>query len=166
MNKSATLKKITDHETRISEDHHRALRLWLRLLTCTNLVESELRTLLRTEFQTTLPRFDLLAQLERVPQGLTMGELSKRMMVSCGNVSGIANQLVQEGMISRTAVPNNRRTFIVKLTNKGKRTFKKMAERHEEWVINLLGQLDDGQMDTMMELLAAIKGNINRTIIK
>jgi DNA-binding MarR family transcriptional regulator len=155
-----------DHETRISEDDHQALRLWLRLLTCSNLVQGELRSLLRTEFQSTLPRFDLLAQLERSPKGLTMGELSKRMMVSCGNVTGIVNQLVQEEMVSRTAVPNNRRTFIVKLTPKGKRYFKKMANEHESWIVRLLNGLDPEEMQQCMQLLGKLKTHINEQLSK
>ena len=82
-----------DHESRIEQDAHQAIRLWLRLLTCTNLIERHLRNRLRSEFDITLPRFDLMAQLAREPQGLTMGDLSQRMMVSGGIVSGIATQL-------------------------------------------------------------------------
>jgi len=98
-----------DHETRLVEDDHHSIRLWLRLLTCTNLIEGQLRTSLREEFNTTLPRFDFLAQLERNPDGLTMSELSRRTMVSGGNVSGIARQLEQDGMISRVSVPTDKR---------------------------------------------------------
>lgn len=156
----------TDHETRISEGDHEALRLWLRMLTCSNLVQGELRSLLRTEFQSTLPRFDLLAQLERTPKGLTMGELSKRMMVSCGNVTGIVNQLVQEELVSRTALPNNRRTFIVKLTSKGKRYFKKMAGDHEDWIVHMLDGLDADEMKQLMQLMGKLKSHITQQIAK
>ena len=105
-----------DHESRIEHDDHQAIRLWLRLLTCTNLIERHLRNRLRSEFDITLPRFDLMAQLAREPEGLTMGDLSQRMMVSGGNVSGIATQLEKEGLISREPVPGNRRAFCVTLT--------------------------------------------------
>ena len=86
-----------DHESRLEQGDHQAVRLWLRLLTCTNLVERHLRNRLRKEFDITLPRFDFMAQLAREPKGLTMGDLSQRMMVSGGNVSGIrpASQVTQ-----------------------------------------------------------------------
>ena len=146
-----------DHETRLHEDDHHSIKLWLRLLTCSSLIESRLRGALREEFSTTLPRFDFMAQLERVPEGLTMGELSRRMMVSGGNVSGIATQLVQEGLVGRRQVPDNRRTFKVKLTAKGRRTFARMAQRHEQWVIEMLGHLDGDEVDQLMHLLKRIK---------
>ena len=98
-----------DHETRATPSDHAALRLWLRLLTCTNLIESQIRSRLRTEFNITLPRFDLMAQLERHPEGLKMGVLSKRMMVTGGNVTGITDQLVAEGLVMREDNPTDRR---------------------------------------------------------
>jgi DNA-binding MarR family transcriptional regulator len=146
-----------DQETRLHEDDHHSIKLWLRLLTCSSLIEGRLRTALREQFDTTLPRFDLMAQLERAPAGLSMGELSQRMMVSGGNVSGIATQLVKEGLVDRTAMPNNRRTYIVTLTPKGRREFKKIAERHEEWVIAMLGHLKASEVEPLMRLLTRVK---------
>jgi len=146
-----------DQETRLHEDDHHSVKLWLRLLTCSSFIESQLRTKLRESFDTTLPRFDFMAQLERSPDGLTMGQLSQRMMVSGGNVSGIASQLVKEGMIDRNPVPNNRRTYIVKLTARGRRAFANMAEQHERWVIQLLGHLPPAEVEQLMRLLNHIK---------
>lgn len=148
---------ILNHETRLHEDDHHSIKLWLRLLTCSSLIETRLRGALREEFDTTLPRFDFLAQLERVPDGLTMGELSRRLMVSGGNISGIAAQLVREGLVDRSPVPENRRMFMVKLTPKGRRTFAKMAQRHEEWVNGLLGHLGRDEADQLMHLLERVK---------
>lgn len=146
-----------DHETRLHEDDHHSIKLWLRLLTCSSLIESSLRTRLRESFDTTLPRFDFMAQLERAPEGLTMGELSRRMMVSGGNVSGIATQLVNEGLVERSPLPDNRRTVLVKLTAKGARTFAQMAEEHEQWVIGMLGHLENREVDQLMKLLGRVK---------
>ena len=98
-----------DHESRLSEAHHESLRLWLRLLTCTMLIEQRVRTRLRERFAISLPRFDLMAQLERNPQGLKMGELSRRLMVTGGNVTGITDQLVAEGLVERRAIAGDRR---------------------------------------------------------
>ncbi len=124
-------------DTRLTDDHHDSLRLWLRLLTCTGLIENQVRKSLATQFKTTLPRFDLMAQLERAPDGLQMGELSRRMLVTGGNVTGIVDQLERAGLIARTADPADRRAYRVKLTKEGRRTFGKMASEHESWIIKL-----------------------------
>lgn len=146
-----------DRESRLVEEDHHSIKLWLRLMTCSSLIESRIRGSLREQFDTTLPRFDLMSQLERHPAGLTMGELSKRMMVSGGNVSGIASQLVKEGLIDRSPLPDNRRTYMVKLTAKGKRIFARMAEQHEQWIIEMLGELEMDDVDQLMVLLKRVK---------
>jgi len=154
------MNSVTDHETRLVESDHHSLKLWLRLLTCSSLIEKKLREDLRLSFDMTLPRFDFLSQLERAPDGLTMGELSKRMMVSGGNISGIAAQLVDEGLIDRCQVPNNRRTFIVTLTQKGRDEFETIAKTHERWVIEILGQLDQDDVKQLMNLLLKVKNTV------
>ena len=150
-----------DLESRAHETHHDALRLWLRLLTCTQLVEAQVRTRLRNDFNVTLPRFDLLAQLERHPQGLKMGELSRRMMVTSGNVTGITDQLVEDGWVRRTAFPDDRRAYVIKLTPAGKRAFDRMASAHEEWVIEMLGGLSNKEREQLYKLLGRVKQHIN-----
>ena len=103
------------------------MRLWLRLFTCKELIETEVRRRLRDSFEVTLPRFDLLAQLDRAPKGMTLGELSQRMMVSNGNVTGLVDRLVEQGLIDRRPSPNDRRAQIVSLTAEGRRFFRAMA---------------------------------------
>jgi DNA-binding MarR family transcriptional regulator len=160
--KTAAAQAKLDHESRLDGDDHQSLRLWLRLLTCTNLIERALRRRLRERFATTLPRFDLLAQLERSPNGLTMGELSERMMVSGGNVSGIASQLETEGLISKTPVPGNRRAYCARLTHKGRQQFGEMARAHEEWLRELLDGLPSEETQQLMESLRSIKTELSR----
>jgi DNA-binding MarR family transcriptional regulator len=151
---------VADPESRLSDLHHESLRLWLRLLTCTLLIERQIRARLREEFATTLPRFDLMAQLERHPAGLRMGELSQRMMVSGGNVTGITDQLVAEGLVERRPIAHDRRAHAVRLTSKGRRVFDTMAIAHERWVIELLSGLDAGQRKRLHGLLGRIKAAI------
>ena len=151
---------ITDKETRLVEADHHSIKLWLRLLTCSSMIEKRLRDALREEFDTTLPRFDFLAQLERSSEGLTMGELSNRMMVSGGNVTGLATQLVNEGYVKKSPIPHNRRSYIVKLTPKGRRYFARLAERHEEWLIEMLGGLKESEVDGLMRLLRRVKTEV------
>jgi DNA-binding MarR family transcriptional regulator len=160
MSKAKPHAQRSDHETRVTADHHQSLRLWLRMLACTNLIEAQIRSRLRIDFQTTLPRFDLMAQLERNPDGLKMGELSKRMMVTGGNVTGITDQLVGEGLVVREDNPKDRRAYIVKLTKEGKRVFKQMAEAHEGWIVDLFDGLAEADKHGLYDLLARLKGHI------
>ena len=124
-----------DMEARGHSEHPEALRLWLRLLTCSQLIEKQVRTELRTQFDTTLPRFDLMAQLERNPEGLKMNALSRRMMVTGGNETGITDQLVREGLVERVNVEGDRRAYCVRLTAPGRKAFDKMARAHEGWIV-------------------------------
>jgi DNA-binding MarR family transcriptional regulator len=146
-----------DRETRARAADHRALRLWLRLLTCSQLIERHVRSHLRERFGITLPRFDLMSQLERHPEGLKMNELSRRMMVTGGNVTGIVDQLVKEGLVARVVEPADRRAFRVRLTRAGDKAFAEMARAHEEWVVELLARLGRRDSDALMQLLARLK---------
>ncbi|HWZ41851.1 MAG TPA: MarR family transcriptional regulator [Candidatus Saccharimonadales bacterium] len=155
---------VLDLETRTHKGDHRALRLWLRLLSCTVRIETKVRLLLRREFSTTLPRFDLMAQLERCPGGLRMNELSKRLMVSGGNVTGITDQLEREGLVVRMAYPGDRRAFTVKLTTHGLKRFREMAARHEQWIIEMLGGLNRDEQQSMIDVLWKAKAHIQRDV--
>jgi DNA-binding MarR family transcriptional regulator len=150
-----------DMEARAHSEHPEALRLWLRLLTCTQIVEKQVRGLLRERFDTTLPRFDLMAQLERAPDGLKMNELSRRMMVTGGNVTGITDQLVTEGLVERIDVEGDRRAYRVRLTAKGRKTFNDMARQHEGWIVEAFSALSDKDMATLHKLLGKVKDHAN-----
>ena len=147
-------------ESRLHDDHHDALRLWLRLLTCTLLIERRIKGQLRDTFAMTLPRFDLMAQLERAPGGLKMSELSRRLMVTGGNVTGITDQLVAEGLVERRRVPGDRRAHAVLLTAAGRKAFQAMAEEHERWIVELMGGLSDGDRDRLYTLLGRLKRGV------
>ena len=156
----------SDTETRATSEHAPDLRLWLRTLACTNLIENHIRSRLRSEFGITLPRFDLMAQLERSPLGLKMGELSKRMMVTGGNVTGITDQLVAEGLVVREDSPKDRRAYIVKLTPEGRRSFRKMADAHENWIVELYAGMDEKQRNQLYDLLAVVKTSASAATAK
>lgn len=148
---------LTDMEVRIRDDHHASLRLWLRLLSCTTRIEDTIRQRLREQFGITLPRFDLMAQLEREPQGLSMGELSRRMMVTGGNVTAIVDQLENEQLVQRQTQAGDRRSFTVSLTPAGRKAFAAMAQEHEGWVVDLLSSLTVRQQDQLYKLLGSLK---------
>ncbi|MGO4808485.1 MarR family winged helix-turn-helix transcriptional regulator [Cupriavidus sp. 2MCAB6] len=149
-----------DLETRAEDTTHDALRLWLRLLTCTNLVESDIRSRLRQDFACTLPRFDLMSQLDRHPEGLKMGELSRRMMVTGGNVTGITDQLQQEGLVSREALPSDRRAYLIRLTPAGRTAFSGMARAHEAWIEQLFSGLPQADRRALFRLLGKLKAGL------
>jgi DNA-binding MarR family transcriptional regulator len=156
-----------DAETKVAErpaDHESELRLWLRLLTCTTLIEGEIRRRLRETFDMTLPRFDLLAQLDKAPNGMTLGELSQRMMVSNGNVTGLVERLQSQGLIERRPAPNDRRAQLVSLTPEGRKTFRAMARTHEGWIAAIFGDLTPGETETLMQLLSRTKTSVRKSI--
>jgi DNA-binding MarR family transcriptional regulator len=155
---------VVDLEMSTGADSHMGLRLWLRMLTTTNLVQAELRKRLRNEFDTTLPRFDLMAQLERHPEGLKMTELSRRLMVTGGNITGITDQLEKEGLVARDIDPNDRRSISVRLTPDGRALFDRMAVAHEQWVVEMFGGLDLDEKSRTHQKLGKLKQHLLNTI--
>ena len=150
-----------DMEARGHSEHPEALRLWLRMLTCTQLVEKQVRSQLREQFDTTLPRFDLMAQLERHPDGLKMKELSHRLMVTGGNVTGITDQLVAEGVVERAGVEGDRRAYRVRLTARGRKVFGEMARQHEAWIVAAFESLSPREVESLHKLLGKVKQHHN-----
>ncbi|BCF91728.1 MarR family transcriptional regulator [Paraburkholderia sp. PGU16] len=155
---------VVDMEMSTGADSHMGLRLWLRMLTTTNLVQAELRKRLRNEFDTTLPRFDLMAQLERHPEGLKMTELSRRLMVTGGNITGITDQLEKEGLVARDTDQNDRRSISVRLTPEGRALFDRMAVAHEQWVVEMFGGLDLDEKSRTHQKLGKLKQHLLNTI--
>jgi DNA-binding MarR family transcriptional regulator len=149
-----------DAETRLHDDHHLSVRLWLRMLACTNRIENFVRQNLQAKFDTTLPRFDLMAQLERSPKGLKMSELSQRMMVTGGNVTGITDGLEKEGLVIREVDAADRRVYRVKLSAEGQRQFRRMAAEHEQWIIGLFEGMTVKHKNQLVELLGDLKRHI------
>jgi DNA-binding MarR family transcriptional regulator len=156
-----------DAETKVAErphDHKQELRLWLRLFTCKEVIEGEVRRRLRDTFETTLPRFDLMAQLDRAHNGMTLGELSQRMMVSNGNVTGLVDRLVEQGLVQRRRSPNDRRAQFVTLTAEGRRFFRTMARANGDWIGEIFADLSGDDIETLMRLLAKAKVSARRAI--
>lgn len=129
------------------------LRLWLRLLRSSRAIEAQLRERLRANFAITLPQFDVMATLARHQHGITMTELSRQLMVSNGNVTGIIDRLAAEKLVLRQAPASDRRSFIVRLTPKGMAQFSTMAKAHENWIDELLVEIDAPEAESMIERL-------------
>ena len=145
-----------------------SLRTWLRLLACTNLVEREVRGRLRDRFDTTLPRFDVLAQLDAVSREsgspLTMSELSRRLMVSNGNLTALVERLVQEGVVNRDTSPDDRRTQIVSLTAAGKKSLDTMTPEHQQWIASLFSGLSTAERKSLFELLGKLRSSVQNSL--
>ena len=143
----------TAEKTDVEPDAKTRLRLWLKLLKASRQIEGELRDNFRVEFQTTLPRFDVMAALYRYPKGLLMNELSEALKVSNGNVTGIVDRLVNDALVNRSPVPGDRRALRVKLNAAGKKEFLKQAARHEGWVDSLLSDVSANDAQLMIHLI-------------
>jgi DNA-binding MarR family transcriptional regulator len=156
-----------DAETKVAErphDHKDELRLWLRLFACKEVIETEVRRRLRDAFDVTLPRFDLMAQLYRAPKAMTLGELSQRMMVSNGNVTGLVDRMVEQGFVSRRPSPKDRRAQLVSLTAQGRRFFAAMARANGDWIGEMFADLSSDEIETLMRLLAKTKASARTAI--
>jgi DNA-binding MarR family transcriptional regulator len=144
-------------EGRVVSDDHQSLKVWLRLLSCSTQIETEIKKRLRIEFGMTLARFDYLAQLHRHPVGLRMSALSRYLMVTGGNVTGLTDELEKEGLVERFAEPEDRRSCRVALTRKGRRLFEKIAAVHEGWVVGIFAGLTTAQKAQMQDLLGQLR---------
>ena len=140
------------------------LRLWLRMLAVTKTVSQEIRSRLRINYGATLPQFDLLAQLYREPAGLRLGELSRRTMVTNGNITGLADGLEADGLIRRDALDGDRRVTVARLTPRGRELFADMARAHEGWLRELMGDVDDKTLQAAFESLAEVKASAARRV--
>jgi DNA-binding MarR family transcriptional regulator len=145
------------HEARAAGTDHVDVKIWLRLLACSTQIEQQIRQRLRTRFGTTLPRFDYLAQLERHPKGLRMSQLSSYLMVTGGNVTGLTDQLVKEGWVRRSDDPEDRRSYLVMLTPKGRKEFGVMAAEHEQWLAEMFSGLGAQNKEALYEQLARLR---------
>ena len=154
------------YETGLTDNEQLDLRIWLRLLTCTHLIERQVRKNLRENFATTLPRFDVLAQIDRAPNGMSMRELSSRLMVTSGNITPLVDRLAHEKLIRRDSSAEDRRVQYLSLTAKGKRVLNKMIPAHSSWVNALMTNMDKGDALNLHKLLGDLKGSILKAEIK
>ncbi len=153
---------LLDHESiglegRVVSENHQSLKLWLRLLSCSTQVETTIRKRLRQEACITLARFDFMAQLHRHPDGLTMSVLSRYLMVTGGNVTGLADELEKEGLVERIVEPHDRRSSRVSLTRKGRKLFDKLAATHESWLVTMFSGMSAAEQRQMYELLGKLR---------
>ena len=152
------------HEGRAAKGDHAVLKLWLRLLASSTQIENEVRRRLRERFDISLARFDYLSQLYRARAGMKMRELSKFLMVTGGNVTGLTDELEADGLVLREASPDDRRAWIVRLTPKGRASFEAMAEEHERWVRELFAGLDAEAVRQLHARLGTLRVHLHATL--
>lgn len=148
---------VLGFEARSESTDHAALKLWLRMLACTTQIEDEIRRRLRTRFDTSLARFDYMAQLYRMPDGLRMKDLTRFLMVTGANVTGLTDELEGDGLVERSSSPTDRRSWIVNLTPKGRTNFESMAAEHEGWILELFSCLDPKTVSQLYTQLGALR---------
>ncbi len=154
----ATAEKLSSDTGDDGTDGKTPLKLWLRLLSCSTLLETELNRRLRARFDTSLAKFDFMAQLARVgADGMTMSQLGQLLMVTGGNITGFTDRLEREGLASRRPHPSDRRSQVIALTDKGRENFERMATVHEGWIQELMGDLREEEMDLMLNQLGDLK---------
>lgn len=135
------------------------LRLWIRLLRAARIIEGELRERLKMQFESTLPRFDVMSALYREPDGMLMSDLSRFLLVSNGNVTGIVDRLVLDGFVVRSNREGDRRTSIVRLTDAGNARFAEMAAAHETWIDELLEDIGEEDARHLSSMLKVFRSN-------
>lgn len=146
------------HDDAVSEPA--AVRLWLRLLTCSLTIEKRVRRRLADEFDTTLPRFDVLAALDRRQDGMTMGELSQALLVSSGNLTALVRQLERQGFLTMQRDPNDRRSWVLSISTAGRRHFRKVAAEHHHWIAGMFAGMSADHSQQLYELLAELKHSL------
>ncbi len=149
-----------DYEAAAATDDKIDLRVWLRLLSCANMIEAEIRRRLRREFDITLPWFDAMAQLYRAPDGLTMSDLSRRLMVTNGNVTSLIDRMVAEGHAKRRTEPQDQRVQRARLTRKGRAAFERMHPAHRQWVSELMAGAQQRELTQLYDSLGGLKSTL------
>jgi len=149
-----------DAESRGHASGHQDLRLWLRTMAMYKLITNEVRRRLRLNFNMSLARFDLMAQLDSTGKGIRMGEITSRLMVTTGNTTGLVDELVADGLIVRMPDPLSRRAFLVRITAKGRKLFRAAAKAHEDWMVEFYAGLSDDDKSTVFEILGRQKSYV------
>ena len=148
---------MSTSETPSASRGKESLRLWLRLLSCESVIEQQVRSRFREHFKVTLPQFDVLSELERAHAPLTMSQLSKELMVSNGNVTGVIDRLSKSNLVRRVRSQDDRRIQYIELTDTGVKEFRRMAKHHEDWVEELLADVSLDDMRALQALLLKIR---------
>ncbi|WP_139974302.1 MarR family transcriptional regulator [Ochrobactrum sp. CGA5] len=151
--------------TEVDEGEKLELRLWLRMLATTRLLSQEIRRRLRNEFGVTLPQFDILAQLYREPGGLRLGELSRRTMVTNGNITGLIERLEADGLVRRETPGADRRVTVARLTDTGQVAFAKMAQVHESWLRDLMADVDRDTIASLLRDIERVKKSVGNHLV-
>ena len=138
-----------------------SIRTWLRLLSCENMIEQYIRSKFRENFKVTLPQFDALSELEHASDKLTMSQLSKELVVSNGNITGVIDRLEKSGLVKRTRPDHDGRIQFIELTETGAREFKHMARHHERWLEELFAEVPVTDLSGLQNSLLRMRESVS-----
>jgi DNA-binding MarR family transcriptional regulator len=164
MTRTVAPTKNLDFESGLRAQEHQDLRLWLRIMAVHKQITNEVRRRLRAQFDMSLARFDFMAQLDRAPKGMRMGELSARLMVTTGNITALTDELEADGFVRREADPSHRRAFLLRLTPRGREIFHAAAQANERWLVEFFSILSPRDKKLVFEALGALKTDVNRIL--
>jgi DNA-binding MarR family transcriptional regulator len=148
---------IDRHPSIVEGEKNDRVRFWIRLLRASRQIEAELRERLKANFDTTLPRFDVMAVLYRSPNGMLMGDLSRVLLISGGGLTVIIDRLVQEGIVTRSQREGDRRTSIVRLTDEGRELFEQMSKAYKDWISTAMSSIDSEEARQLADCLRAFR---------
>jgi DNA-binding MarR family transcriptional regulator len=164
MTRTVAAIKNLDFESGLRAQEHQDLRLWLRIMAVHKQITNEVRRRLRAQFDMSLARFDFMAQLDRAPKGMRMGELSARLMVTTGNITALTDELEADGFVRRETDPSHRRALLLRLTPRGREIFNAAAQANERWLVEFFSILPQSDKKLVFEALGALKIDVNRIV--
>jgi DNA-binding MarR family transcriptional regulator len=137
------------------------LQVHLRLARCRNLMMREMRRSVE-RWNLTLPQFDVLAELARAPeQGFTFVELSRLLLVTSGNLTGIIDRLEEDGLVKREPERTDRRVTRMRLTPLGKRRMDDILPLHASDVAQMLSVIPRERLALLNDLLGELRDGLH-----
>jgi DNA-binding MarR family transcriptional regulator len=143
-------------------DHR--MRAWLAMVGCFTSVERSLRRHFNHVFRSSLPRYDVLMALVHFPDGLTMGQLASKLMVSKGNMTGVVRRLQQNNCVRQASSRHDRRVRVVTLTSKGRTLWEQMHGEYRSVIEDVLSQLSKTESRLLTQSLMQAQERIDSVL--
>lgn len=115
-------------------------------------VESKLETI-----GLSLPKLAALYQLTQAGESLPLGQLADRLSCVKSNVTQLIDRLESDGLVTRTADPNDRRSRIAVMTAAGRKAFTRGTEIQQHAEHELFGALTANETDRLHRLMAKLE---------
>lgn len=149
-------------EKHYTERQRESLKLWIELLRYSSKLEQIIDDKLRQNYGQNISRFDVLSQLVREHDtGLTVGELAGRLIASKGNITGLLDRMRKDDLINKQTKSDDKRSYMVQITEKGLNLFNEMAENNALWVEQALKSLDVDNMKDFTQFLNEARNSLD-----